>query len=427
MWSAIIIIVLLISLNGIFAMAELAVLSAHKSNLRKLADQGDHKAHLALELSNHPTHFLSTIQIGISLVGLLAGIETGARLTDSVSRGLETLPALAPYSDYLAVPLVLLPLVYVSLVWGELFPKQVALAHPETVARLLAPMITLLSHLVAPIITLLSFSTRTLARIFGLNEHTRKHVSEDEIRALVALGADEGVIEQIERELVAKVFHLGDRRVNALQTPRLQIVWLDINDSSDKIRHKIRHNMHAVFPVCEGEIDKVLGIVHIKDLLTAILSDHELNVRTLIRQVLIVPEQLPAYKLLEQFQQSRIHYGLVTDEFGVISGIITINDVLEALVGDLEEEPGLAPDLLQREDGSWLVDGDYVFENLAKTLNWRLSDDLHNAGFQTLAGFCLYQFEHLPGVGESFIWQNFRFEVLDMEGNRINKILVQAQ
>lgn len=331
-----------------------------------------------------------------------------------------------PHASQLSIPLVVLPLAYLSLVWGELFPKQVALAQPETVARLLAPMVVFLSHLAAPVIAILSFSTRALAKLFGINPDKRKQVSEDEIRALVALGADEGVIEQIERELVTQVFYLGDRRVNGLQTPRLQVVWLDIHDSPEQLQHKILHNMHSVFPVCEGSIDQVLGVVHIKDLLAASLDQRSLDLKTLLRPVLIIPEQLPAYKLLEQFQQSRIHYGLITDEYGIITGIITINDLLEALVGDLEDNPNQDPDLLQREDGSWLVNGNYLFASLAEKLDWNLSDALLRAGFQTLAGFCLYQLEHLPQTGESFIWQDLRFEIVDMDGNRIDKVLIQG-
>lgn len=417
----------LVTLNGFFAMSELAVVSARRATLKEWEEQGSRRARIALKLSEHSTRFLSTIQIGITLVGLLAGAEAGAHMAESVAQVLRQYALLAPYASSLSLILVVLPLTYFSLVWGELFPKRLALAHPERIACWIAPLVHRLSQLAAPLIWVLTQSTHLLAWIFRVRSEQRASVSEDEIRAMAAMGVDEGIIEQIEHEIVSQVFYLGDRQVSSLQTPRMNVVWLDIQDTPQKLYHKICRNMHSVYPVCEGRFDRVLGMVHIKDLLNTLLSQHELDLKSIMRPALIVPEQLHAYKLLAQFQQSKRHYGLVTDEYGTLTGIVTLNDLLEALVGDLEDNPALDAQCVSDEAGGWLIDGHYPFETLAEELKWQLPEAVFQLGFQTLAGFCLYQLEHVPKEGERFEWQGLKFEILKMDAHRIDRLRLTGE
>jgi putative hemolysin len=424
-FTEILIILLLLMVNGILAMSEMALVSARRAHLQQRADAGDAAARVALELTADPNRFLSTIQIGITLIGILAGAFGGATLARSLAQPLSTLPGVAPYSEALAVGLVVLAITYCSLVIGELVPKRLGLRHAEGITRAMARPMRLLSTVAAPAVAVLSLSTEAVLWVFGARPGAEEAVTEEEIKLLLEQGTQAGVFEVAEEDIVKKVFRLSDRDVAELMTPRPRVIWLDVDDAAAANWQKIAASRHSQFPVCRGALDEVLGTVHVRDLVALRAAGQPVDLRSALQPALFVPESLPALRVLERFKQAGGHFALVVDEFGGTAGVLTITDVLEALVGDLPAagDP-VEPQVVQREDGSWLVDGFLPVEEFKEwfeVANLPDEDD-----YDTVAGFAMTRLGRVPITGDQFEWGGYRFEIVDMDGHRIDKLLVQA-
>jgi putative hemolysin len=421
----VLLIILLILANGIFAMSEMAVVSARKTRLQQLANLGDEKAKAALELANAPDRFLSTVQIGITLVGILAGAFGGATIAEQIAAYISVVPALAPYGEAIGLGIVVLSITYLSLIFGELIPKRLALNNPERIASIAASPMNLLSKLASPFVALLSFSSNLIFKIFGIKPSSELPVTEEEIRVLIEQGTQAGVFEETEQDLVESVFRFADRRVSALMTPRLDIVWIDVNASPAEIQRKMKESHYSRFPVCEGKVDNVIGVVKAKDYLAESVTGEAVSLQSVLKQPLFVPETTTALKALDLFKNSHIHMALIVDEYGAVEGLVTTNDVLEAIVGDIAvPESQIELYAIQREDGSWLLDGALPIDELKEILSIRNLPAEGKAGYQTLAGFILAHLGRIPAVADYFEWNNLRFEVMDMDGRRIDKVLV---
>jgi putative hemolysin len=421
----ILILLALILLNGLLAMAEIAVVSARKARLQELANQGDQKARAALELARHPADFLSTVQIGITLVGILAGAFGGATIAEHISAGLERFPVLAPYSEAIGVAIVVVVITFFSLVLGELAPKRIALGNPERIASAMASPMRRLSRLTLPLVRLLSWSTDLMLRILRQKPAAEPPVTEEEIKVLIDQGTQAGVFAEVEQDMVEAIFRLGDRRVGSLMTPRPEIIWLDLEDPPEETRRKIIESGHARLPVARGGLDQVLGVVQAKDLLEQALSGRPLDIQSVLAQPLILPESMPALKVLELFRQSRIHAALVIDEFGGLQGLVTIFDILESIVGDIPEEGELVePEVVQREDGSWLVDGRFPVDEFKELFRLKWLPEEERGYYQTLGGFVMSYLGRIPSASDHFEWSGLHFEVVDMDGFRVDKVLV---
>jgi putative hemolysin len=422
----IIIILGLILINGLFAMSEIAVVSARKARLQQAAEEGDARARTALDLASHPLGFLATVQIGISLAGILAGVYGGATITERLAGVLATVPVLAPYSQALSVGVVVLTITYFSLVLGELAPKRLALANPERIAARMAGSMAAIARVAQPLVRFLSASTDLVTRPFGIHTLDQPSVTPEEIRILIEQGTQTGVFEEAEQDMIESVLHLDDRRVGSLMTPRTQIAWIDVEDTAEVIRDKIVSSRHSRFPICEGSLENVIGILRTKDLLAQSLSCQPLDLRSIVQTPLFVPETTSALRMLELFRDHKRHIALVTDEFGSIQGIVTHNDILEAVVGVMPSagEPA-APGAIRREDGSWLVDGLVDLDTFKTLFQIEELPDEAQGVYQTVGGFAMHQIGAIPVVGQTFAWQGFRFEVVDMDGRRVDKMLVQ--
>lgn len=415
----------LIVLNGVFAMSELAVMSSRKARLQERANQGSAGARVALELVKAPARFLSTVQIGITLVGVLAGAFGGATLASLLSEQFDQVALLSPYSGALGLGTVVALITYLSLVLGELVPKQIALRSPEQIAALVAPAMRALSVAAYPLVRLLSLSTQAVIRAFGLQQPDSPPVTEEEIRLMIREGTQAGVFETAEQDMVESVFRLDDRPISALMTPHTEVAWLDANSAPDDIRDRLIESGHSRLPVCDGSLDNVLGIVHAHALLAVCLSGQTWTITDYLRKAAFVPENAPASVAVQTLRHSEEHMIMVLGEHGGVEGILTDHDILEAIVGDIPS-PGDAadPDVVRRDDGSWLLDGMIPVDRLKTVLALKALPDETPVGYQTLAGFILNQLGHIPATGECFHWGAFRFEVIDMDQRRIDKVLV---
>ncbi|ASZ11453.1 hemolysin family protein [Chitinophaga pendula] len=420
----VVIILVLILLNGLFSMSEIAMVSARKARLEHLANKGDEKAKAALKLASNPDIFLSTVQIGITLIGILTGIYSGEKIKGDLVLMLNNVEAIRPYSGGIATVIIVIAITYLSLVLGELVPKRIGLARPESIAKTMAGPMNFLSKLTFPFIWLLSASTNTIVRIFRLKPADAL-VTEEEIKAIISEGTTSGAIEETEQEIIERVFYLGDRNITSLMTHRTDIVWLDIDETAESYKEKIHGSVHSVYPVCEGQIDAVKGIISIKDLYTHVNSNTPLQ--DIIKKPLFVPENNSAYQVLEKFKVTQIHAAFIVDEYGTFLGMITLNDILEAIVGDMPETgQGDDYEMTKREDGSYLVDGQIPFYDFLSEFDkedWMAEFEQE---FDTLAGFILHHLEHIPHVGEKFSWRGFTFEIVDMDAHRIDKVLVDT-
>ena len=423
--TEIFIVTLLIIGNGVLAMAELAVISARKARLTRLAEQGDARAEVALALASAPNQFLSTVQIGITLVGILAGAFGGATLAGQLGARIENVTVLAPYSEAIGVLVVVLTITYLSLVFGELVPKRLALNNPDRIALRVARLLRFLSVIASPAVHVLSVSTNFVLRILGAKPTGAPPVTEDEIRILIRQGTAAGVFEETEEDLVANVFRLGDKQVNALMTPRHEIAWLDINDPSEENRRAIAERAYSRFPVCRDTIDNVIGVVRAKDLLAQVLSGQRFDLTPVMRQPLLIPDGMRAYACLELFKESGKHVGLVVDEHGGIEGLLTPHDLLEAIIGNISVA-GQPVELqaVQREDGSWLIDGSMHIDEFKQLFDLKRLAGENWGTFQTVGGFVMAYLGHIPSVAEHFEWEGLRFEVVDMDGRRVDEVLV---
>jgi putative hemolysin len=419
-------IVLLILANGVFAMSEIAVISARKTRLQQLAEDGDHKAQCALDLANSPNHFLSAVQIGITLVGVLSGVFGGYTIASRLTDMLSIFPALIPYAETLSLGLVVLIMTYLSLVFGELAPKRFALNDPERIAMFVAKPMRFLSIVASPVVTFLSVSTQLALRLVGMTPSPDAPVSEEEIKILIEQATLAGVFEEAEQEIVERVFRLGDRRVGVLMTPRGKVTWIDVNEPPDKILRKIAKSPHTRFPVCQGRLTSLLGVLHVRDLALSRLAGRPFDLKSLLHQPIFVLETTHALKVLEMFKESGNQMAMIIDEYGTVEGVVTLTDILEAIVGDLSAfEPHEDPKIVVREDGSWLVDGLLPLDELKEHFNIKELPHEKSGHFHTLGGFVMTYLKRIPTAGDSFDCAGLHFEIMDMDGRRVDKVLIQ--
>jgi putative hemolysin len=419
------ILLLLILLNGVFAMSELALVSSRKVRLQQWADDGNKGAQAALKLVEEPTRFLSTIQIGITSIGIMSGVFGEEAIAQHLAAWLKQYPLIAPYSDPVAFGVMVVTITTLSLLFGELVPKRLAMHNPELFAAVLARPMKLLSRATAPLVRVLSLSTDAILRLMGAKKSKEPSITEEEIRVLMEQGADEGVFDRAEQELVENIFRMDDRKVASIMTPRKDIVSLDIEDDGEANRHILQSTPYSRYPVCKGGMDQLIGIVDSKHLLDRVLSGATVDFTACMHPPLYVPATVSLMQLLEQFKRARIHLALVVDEYGELEGLVTLHDVLEAIVGDL---PAGAPEddaIIQRDDGSWLVDGMVALETFREHFDIDSQLPGEDTGnIHTLGGVIMFQLGRVPAVTDRFEWNGFAFEVVDMDKTRVDKIMI---
>jgi magnesium and cobalt exporter, CNNM family len=421
----IIVILLLIVTSAVFVMAEMALVSARKTRLQQMADEGRSGARIALELASNPDRFLSTTQVGITLVGILMGAYGERTLTNRLAPQLEQFQRIAPYSETVAFVIVVVLITYLTLVLGELVPKRIGLHHPERIASLMAGFMNFLSRMGAPVVRLLGGSTSLVLKVIRLKPSEEPPVTEEEIKVMMEQGTEAGVFEEAEHDIVKSIFKLGDRAISALMMPRRDVVWLDINDPWEETQKKIALSLYSRFPVAQGSLDNVVGIVQAKDLLTRCLAGGKMDLKLNLRPPLFVPEGVPALKLLEMFKKSRTHLALVVDEYGGVEGLVTLNDILEDLVGDVASvDMPEERQIVKRADGSYLIDGKIAIDDLKDLLDIPKLPDEDTGSYLTLGGLVMLQMGRVPVSGDVFDTNGYRFEVVDMDGKRVDKVLV---
>jgi putative hemolysin len=417
----IIILFCLIFLNGLFVMAEISLVSARKSKLEDMASKGDLKAKSALNLTENPELFLSTAQIGITLIAILTGYYSGEKFSVYLKPYVEKISYLHHYAASISTALIVIMVTFLSILFGELIPKRLGLLMSERIARGVARPMRLLSRIGYPIVALLNWLSNLFFVVFSIKPSTDSNVTEDEIKAIINEGTEQGTIEEAEQEIIERVFHLGDRNITSLMTHRSDIIWFELHNNEETIKDKILQEPHSVYPVCDGEIDNIKGMVSIKDLYVA---DDTIPFKDLMKPALFVPENNTAYQVLEKFKESKNHSCCIVDEYGSLLGMITLNDILEAIVGDIPQHDTADYEIVKREDGSFLVDAQIPFYDFLAYFDkteW-MNEGEHE--FDTLAGFILHQLEHIPKTGETMEWKDFKLEIVDMDAQRIDKVLV---
>ncbi len=423
--TELVIILLLILANGVFAMSEIAVVTARKVRLQQRADEGDMRARAALDLAHDPEKFLSTVQVGITMVGVLAGAYGGNRLARPLAAEIAQVPQLVPYAEGIALGLVVTVITVLSLIIGELVPKRIGLNNPEAIASWVARPMMMLARVGGPLVGLLTSSTNVVLRLFGIKGEAEPNLTEDEIKALISQGAETGAVGATEENIVQRVFELGDQRVSALMTPRPDLEWIDVDAGEEELREFLASHSHTQFVVCHGGLDEVLGIVRSADLLPAAFKGARIDLRALTREALFVPDSMPAVQLLESFRGSHKHVALVMDEYGAVEGLVTVTDLLTAIVGDLPADASeAAGSFVSRADGSWLVDGSAAMEEVMSHFGLEGLPEDEKGAYQTIGGFVMARLGRVPKAADQFEWGGMRFEVMDMDGRRIDKVLV---
>lgn len=417
----ILIIGILILLNGVFSMSEIALISSSKFKLARTAKKGHIGAKKALVLAESPNTFLSTVQIGITLIGILTGIYSGDKITGDLDRFVSQVAILAPYSETISVALVVIILTYFSIVFGELLPKRIGLAFPERVASLVATPMQLVSQITKPFIWLLAKSNDACLKILGITERREGPASEEEIASIIHESTLYGEIEQIEQDIVKRVFALGNRKVSELMTHKSDLTWFDVNEDLETIRSKMQLEVHSAYPVANKDLDKIVGMLYVKELFPRDLDGKPFDLNSYLRKPLFVHEKLPAYQILEQFKSSGVHHAIVVDEYGSVEGMVTMDDIVDELVGDQAEPHDDELKIIVRDENSWLVDGQYPYYELLEFLN--IEDD-PEVNFTTVGGLILHQLRSIPVEGEKTEWLDFELEVVDMDGQRIDKVMV---
>lgn len=418
----IVILLALILLNGLFVMSEIALVSARKTRLESQAEKGDEKAKRALALANNPEVFLSAAQIGITLVAILTGVYSGQKFSKDLQPTIEKIEFLQPYAHTVSTTIIVIIVTFLSIIFGELIPKQIGLIKAEKIAKGVAGPMKVFATITHPIVWLLNKISILFFRIFNIKRSKDDAVTEEEIKTLIVEGTEAGTIDEAEQVIIERVFHLGDRNITSLMTHRSDIIWFNLDDTEDKIKEKILTEPHSAYPICDGSIDNLKGVVSIKDLYVS--PDH-IEFKEIMQPPLFVPANNSPYQLLEKFKQSKIHSAFIVDEYGGILGLITLNDILEAIVGDLPQPNVTDYEIKEREDGSFLIDAQipfYDFLTRFEKTEW-MNEGEHS--FDTLAGFILHALEHIPKTGERFDWKGFKFEIIDMDGRRIDKVLVK--
>lgn len=413
---------ILIFLNALFSMSEIALVSARKGRLEHLAEKGNKRAQRALELSNHPELFLSAVQIGITLISILTGVYSGEKFSEDllphlIQQGIE--PELA---DTLATLIIVVVVTFVSIIFGELIPKRIGLIRAEKLAMAVAGPMRVFAQITYPFVWLLNSSSTLFFKIFKIRKSTNDAITEEEIKTLITEGTEAGNIEEEEQEIIERVFHLSDRSITSLMTHRSDIIWFSEKDTEEQIKEKIMQEPHSAYPICKDSIDTIKGVVSIKDLYVS--PDH-LQLGQVMQPALFIPENISAYQVLERFKSAKVHSAFIVDEYGSIQGMLTLNDILEAIVGEIPQEEGPDYEIIERENGSFLIDAQipfYDFLSRFEKTEWMNEGE---QDFDTLAGFILHQLERIPKTGEKFQWKGFSIEIIDMDGHRIDKVLVE--
>jgi putative hemolysin len=418
----ILIIIILILVNGLFVLSEAAVISSRKARLQQRANEGDKRARRALDLAENPTDFLSTVQIGITLIAVLSGALGGVTLAKEIEPFFLGIPLLAPYAAPVSLTLVVLVITFFSILVGELVPKRLALRNPENIARAAAAPMMTVSRIFKPFVWLMSKSSDGVLRLLGSRPSGEPPITEEEIQVLMNQGMQAGVIEETEQDMVEGVFRMHERRAFSLMTPRSEVVWLDVKDSPEEIQRAIEESQFSRFPVCEDSLDNVLGIIKARDLLLESLHGEPLALKRNLQPINYVPEKSFASRALEVFKTGSVEMLIVVDEFGSVQGILTISDILEEIVGDIETGE---PQATQRQDGSWLLDGMLDIDDFKDIFNLRRLPDEDE--YETLGGFIMIQLGRVPAAADLFEWNGLDFEVVDMDGNRVDKILVTTK
>ncbi len=415
------VILFLVLLNGVFSMSEIALVSARKSRLETAAKRGDKNAKIALETANAPNRFFSTVQIGITLIGILTGVFSGEKMTDDLAAWLYTWPIIAPYANTAAVVLVVVAITFLTLVLGELVPKRLGLTNPEGISKAMARPMKVLTTITSPFVWSLTITTDLIFKLLRIKPSSDSKVTEEEIKAIIQEGKVGGEIEEIEQDIMERVFSLGDRKISSLMTHRKDVVQLRPELNVDQIRAFVNDEMHSVYPIYDFKNDHIIGVVLLKDLFKHI-SDRNFDLMKYVKEPQYISENMSAYESLQLFKTSRIHYGIVIDEFGQMEGVVTMNDLLEALVGDVSEFYSDEFKFVAREDGSWLVDGQYPLADFLRKFD--MEEMIQEYPFNTISGLILHELRTLPVAGQKLNWLNFQIEVVDMDQARIDKIIV---
>ncbi len=417
----IILIGILILINGWLVLAEMALVSSRKVRLETAAKKGSQKAKLALELAEHPNKFLPTIQIGITVIGILNGIFSGEHLTILVDNWVAQFEILRPFAHSIGVGVIVVLVTFMTIIFGELIPKRIGMTYPETIAKGIALPMKALSRITQPFSWLLIKTTDFFIFLFRMKKSDESKVTEEEIKAIIQEGKEGGEVQEIEQDIVERVFMLGDRRVSTLMTPRSQVIMLEGNQPMHEVLDIVTNELHSLYPVYEKDKDNVIGVVRLKDLFSHIKNDL-VFVKSLVSEANFILEKTSAFQALEKFKESHVHYGIIIDEYGQMQGIITLNDLLESMVGYASDFYNDDFSLVEREDGSWLIDGHYPFHDFLHYFELEQVDTEVN--FDTLGGLILNEMGKIPHQGDKLEWNNFTFEIIDMDGTRIDKILV---
>lgn len=413
---------LLILLNGLFSMAEIALVSARKGRLEYMAEKGDKKARIALDLSNNPEVFLSAVQIGITLISIITGVYSGERFGEALAPYVARITMLAPYAETIATTIVVIIVTFLSIIFGELIPKRIGLLRSEKIAKMVAVPMLFFAKTTHPFVWLLNKVGNLFFRIFNITRLKDDAVTEEEIKTLITEGAEAGTIDEAEQEIIERVFHLGDRNITSMMTHRSDIVWFNLDDSEEKIKEKIVQEPHSVYPICDGEVDNIKGVVSIKDLY---ITKDDVLFKDIMKPALFVPENNTAYQVMEKFKESKLHSCFIVDEYGTVLGLITLNDILEAIIGEMPQPDIPDYEIIDRGDGSFLIDGQipfYDFLSHFQKAGWMNEGEQE---FDTLAGFVLHILERIPHAGDKLEWKGFEIEIIDMDGHRIDKVLVK--
>ncbi len=417
----IIILFFLILINAFIVMCEMALVSAKRSRLESSANKGDVKSRVALDLKENPDLFLSTTQIYITLVAILTGVYSGERFSTYLQPYLEQVHFIRPYAATVSTVIIVIIVTFLSILFGELVPKRIAIMNPEKIAKGIARPIKVLSSISYPLVWLLSSLSAGIFKLFNITPHTDSQVTEEEIKAMINEGSELGAIEEEEKEIIERVFHLGDRNITSLMSHRTDIVWFDIEESRESVKEKIKEFQHSVYPVCRETIDDIEGVVYVKDLY--LQPDAPLS--TLLRKALFVPENNSAYQVLEKIKNTKIHYAFIVDEYGSLQGMITVKDILKAIVGEMPEEEDDEYGIVERKDGSYIIDGQIQFYDFLTKFDKTIWINEGENEFDTLAGFILHELKRIPSEGDTFEWRGFDFEIVDMDGQRIDKVIVK--
>lgn len=425
MLSDIFLILLLVALNGAFALSEIAVVSSKRARLAHMAESGSRGARQALALAAEPTRFLSSVQVGITSIGILSGAIGEATISGHIRTGLQQVPALSPYAEPLSLGLMIVSLTYVSLILGELVPKRLALTRPEAIASLISRPMQLVATIARPIVFVLSVSTDTILRLLGVRKTDQVTMTMEEIKLLIEQSTAEGVLEPGEHDMVRNVLNLDDQHVGEVLTPRSEVVFLDLRDPDERSRERLRQRPHSVLPLCDGGLQNVIGFVRATRVLEQVLDGRSLDLPALVEPPLFVPETMTLMTLLEHFKRANLPAALVVDEFGQVDGLVTLTDVISSIVGDLPGENGGEPLVVRREDGGWLLDGTLDLATVVRTLDDAAIVGEHEAQrFHTLGGLAMTSLGRVPRTGDVFERGRHRFEVVDMDGRRVDRVLV---